>query len=69
MVKVGQKVSFNPFRGINSFSDVTRFNNTEGTVKYVNAKHRWFSVEWGETNSRTSFVFHDIGNSVNLIAD
>ena len=69
MINIGQKVTFNPFAGINGPNDVSRFNNTEGTVKYVNSRNRWFSVEWGEPKTRISFNFNDIGKTVKLVAE
>ena len=66
MIKVGQKVTFNPFRGLNSVSDITLFDNTEGVVKYVNANNRWFSVEYGDPKMVISFNFHDIGKTIKL---
>lgn len=70
MIKVGQKVKFNPFIGHHSTNgDITLFNNTEGTVKYVNSRNRWFSVEWGEPKMIISFNFNDIGNAVKLAVD
>lgn len=69
MINIGQKVSFNPFTGQGGTNDVTRFNNTEGTVKYVNARNRWFSVEWGDPKTVISFNFNDIGKAVKLVAE
>lgn len=67
MIKTGQKVKFNPFRGIHSMGDISATENTVGTVKYVNATHRWFSVEYGDdVKLRISFNFNDIGNAVVL---
>ena len=70
MINIGQKVTFNPFTGISGPNDVSRVNNTEGTVKYVNSKNRWFSVEWGDPKTITSFNFNDIvRGKVKLAAD
>ena len=66
MIKVGQKVKFNPHAGMHSVGDITPFNNTEGVVKYVNACNHWFSVEYGDPKMRISFKFDDIGKAVKL---
>ena len=66
MIKVGQQVKFNPFAGNHSAGDIASFNNTVGTVKYVNSTHRWFSVEWGDPKMRISFDFNDIGKAVKV---
>lgn len=67
MINIGQKVKFNPFRGMQSASDIRSAENTVGTVKYVNAKNRWFSVEYGDdVKLRISFNFNDIGTAVTL---
>lgn len=67
MINIGQKVKFNPFRGMQSAQDIRTAENTIGIVKYVNAKHRWFSVEYGDdVKLRISFNFNDIGTAVTL---
>ena len=64
MVKVGQKVRFNPFLTSKDSVEQIRVNVT-GTVVYVNARHYWFSVEYGN-NQRTSFKLTEIGQNVFL---
>ena len=64
MIKIGQKVTFNPFNGQHTTGDVSMFNDTEGTVKYVNSRNRWFSVEWGDPKMVISFNFNDLGKTV-----
>ena len=67
MINIGQKVKFNPVKGMQSANDIRTAESTIGTVKYVNAKHRWFSVEYGDdVKLRISFNFNDIGSSVKL---
>lgn len=67
MIKIGQKVKFNPFKGMQSMNTVGLPTEVVGNVKYVNAKHRWFSVEYGDdVKLRISFNFNDIGNAVKL---
>ena len=67
MVKVGQLVQFDPFKEITGFaSGDCRGQNVTGAVVYVNAPHKWFSVEYElkGVKQRTSFKFCDIGEAV-----
>lgn len=67
MVEIGQKVRFDPFMldmGV-GLSDL-RGNVVTGTVVYVNEDHKWFSVEFGNPTSRTSFNFADIDKVVEI---
>ena len=67
MIEVGQLVKFKPFKGLCP----TGMNSTDisytGTVKYVNARNRWFSVEYGYPRMRISFNFNDVGNTVKVV--
>lgn len=67
MVKVGQKVRFDPYGHIDGFgcTDI-RGNEVTGTIVMVNYKHGWFSVEYGEPKQRISFNFVDIGEAVTV---
>lgn len=67
MVKVGQKVRFDPFGAITGFaSEDNRGRMLTGTVVMVNVPHKWFSVEYGDPKMRTSFKFCDIGQVVTI---
>ena len=67
MVKVGQKVQFDPFRYITGYGAMgIRGQVTTGTIVYINRKHKWFSVEYGKHKLRTSFKFWDIGRVVTV---
>ena len=67
MIKVGQKVRFDPFKELKGFgAEDNRGNYVTGTVVMVNAPHKWFSVEYGNPNMRTSFNFSDIGSVVKV---
>lgn len=67
MIKVGQKVKFNPFKGLHSVGDISSTENTEGVVKFVHERNRWFSVEYGDdVKLRISYNFNDIGKDVRL---
>lgn len=67
MVKVGQKVRFDPLCCVTGFSaEAVRGNLVTGTVVYVNELHNWFSVEYGNPKQRASFKFCDIGQGVKI---
>lgn len=64
MIQVGQRVRFDALFGVKqSIEKVTAY--TIGTVVYINERHKWFSVLYGE-NQRTSFKFSDIGHDVRI---
>jgi hypothetical protein len=68
MVKVGQKVRFDPLDFITGMgSEAVRGNQVTGTVVMVHEDHKWFSVEYGNPKTRTSFKFCDIGQAVKVI--
>lgn len=71
MIKVNQKVRIKPFESMmkTGASDAELEWEVEGIVKYVNASHHWFSVEYGEYGQRISYNFCDIGKSVILIEE
>lgn len=67
MVKVGQKVCFDPMANIvGTMSESYPFGQVTGTVVMVNYKHKWFSVVYGKPQMRTSFNFADIGEAVTV---
>ncbi len=69
MIKVGQKVRFDPFEEITGFgSNDNRGKPVKGTVVMVNEPHRWFSVEYecGGVKQRTSFKFSQLGEDVKI---
>ena len=65
MVKVGQKVRFDPFYDIHAYGVADLRDYVTGTVVLVHHKHQWFSVAYGD--NRTSFKFDDIGERVTII--
>lgn len=68
MIKIGQKVKFKPFKGLQTggLGDATNIVVT-GTVKYINSRNRWFSVEYDDDSKmRISYNFDDIGKDVRL---
>ena len=66
MVKVGQRVRFNPFYEIKGIG-INNCDTVDGTVVAIYERNKWFSVEWGEHKLRTSFQFCDIGRDVKII--
>lgn len=67
MVKVGQKVRFDPFRTLQGFaSRDVKGKEREGTVVLVNEPCRWIGVEFGTPTQRISFKFCDIGEVVEI---
>ena len=68
MIHLGQKVKFGPFEEQTGFASLDcKGNYVTGTVVYVNERHKWFSVEYGEPKARTSFKFCDIGEGVKIL--
>ena len=71
MIEVGQKVKFDPFKGLNDGRGLPLISTVmTGTVVEVHEDHRWFSVEYVDeekTKQRISFNFHDIGDAVKLV--
>ena len=68
MIKVGQKVEFDPMGAIDgNGAEDYKGDVVIGKVVMVNYKHRWFSVECGEPKARTSFNFADIGQEVKIL--
>ena len=68
-VKIGTKVRFNPFKGINTTGFRSGKNvSVIGTVIEVYPEHRWFAVRYkiGGVKQRTSFNFSDIGVNVSI---
>lgn len=65
MVKVGQKVRFDPFFDIKAYGVADLREYVTGTVVFVHHKNLWFSVIYGD--NRTSFKFDDIGERVTII--
>ena len=67
MIKVGQKVRFDPFEYLTGFgASDNRGNIVTGTIVMVNNPHGWFSVEYGDPKMRASFKFCDIGEAVTV---
>lgn len=66
MIRVGQKVRFDPLKDVTGYgAESVRNHFVTGYVVMVNESHRWFSVEYGN-NQRMSFKFYDIGKKVTI---
>lgn len=66
MIKVGQKVRYDPLAHVKGFALADLRTESTGTVVYINEKHRWFSVVNDESRLRTSFHFCQIGRDVKV---
>lgn len=66
-IMVGQKVRFDPFATGFGFGIEDCRGEVTGTVVEIYRKHKWFSVEYGNPNQRTSFKFCEVGKSVNIV--
>lgn len=72
MVKIGQKVEFNPFLGINIRGLADCNDLQTGMVHFVHRTHRWFNVEYTDNDGYTrllGFKFDDIGKNVRVIEE
>lgn len=69
MIKVGQRVQFNPFHGIRQYGFNTISDVVEGVVNYVNPTHCWFNVAYdgGAGKQLLGFKFDDIDKNVKII--
>lgn len=69
MIKVGQKVRFNPFKDIRTYGLSNANENVEGVVHFVHPTHCWFNVEYdgGAGKQLLGFRFDDIDKAVKLI--
>lgn len=63
-VSVGQRVRFDALAACKCSIEKVKAD-TVGTVVYINVRHKWFSVQYGD-NQRTSFKFYEIGKNVHL---
>lgn len=69
MIKVGQKVRFNPFLGCRQYGFSYMSDDLEGVVHYVHPTNRWFNVKYdgGDGMVLTGFKFDDIGKNVKIV--
>ena len=71
MVKLRQKVKFDPFKGIRSYGVAVGDIEVVGTVVYINFTHRWFEVSYppADGNVKTSFKFDEVGKNVFIVQE
>lgn len=69
MIKVGQRVQFDPFKGIRVTGMADLQETFEGIVHFVHPTHQWFNVEYVDNAGKRliGFKFDDIGREVKLI--
>ena len=62
MIKLGQKVRFDPHHGQHSYGFTECKGDVIGTVVYVHPEHRYFTAEYeaGGEKFRLSFNFNDL---------
>lgn len=65
MIKLGQKVRYDPLDSISALNVCEVRTRVIGTVVYINERRGWFCAEY--QGLRTTFRFTDIGKSVRII--
>ena len=68
IIKLGQKVKFNPFEGTKVMGSM---DDTEviGEVTHINEEKQWFQITYGKHKLRRCYKFSDIGTEVQIIED
>ena len=69
MIKLGQKVHFNPFHGVRQYGLGTANDFVIGIVNYIHPTNGWFNVKYdnGDGTQLLGFRFDDIGKTVKLV--
>ena len=67
-IKPGTKAEFKPLSGIGLVDRQLSNMVAIGEITYVNYEHKWFTVEYGDGRTKTSFNFGDIGHTVTLLS-
>jgi hypothetical protein len=69
MIKVGQKVRFNPFSGVRQYGLGSAQDIVDGIVNYVHPTNGWFNVRYnnGDGTQLLGFRFDDINKTVKLV--
>ena len=65
MIKVGQRVKYDPFKAMFGFGVCEVRQIATGVVTYINHEHGWFMAE--SNGVRTTFNFFDIGKDVRIV--
>jgi hypothetical protein len=60
MIKIGQKVRFDPFEDDRAQGIKDCRGDVVGIVRYINEPHQYFMVEYGEPPVRVCFKFADL---------
>jgi hypothetical protein len=65
VIKVGQRVRFDPWHGIHILNGMVTGEEVIGTIISVYPQHRYFTVEYERDNIKykTSFNFNDVYGS------
>ena len=67
MIKLGQKVRFDPLEGMLFYGADSFRTTVTGVITAIYKAHRWFLVEYGEKKIRMAFKFDDVGETVNFV--
>lgn len=62
MIRVGQKVQFDPYAEMHSYATASLHSTVTGKVIYVHPTHRYFTAEYdvGDSKFKISFNFKDL---------
>lgn len=71
MIKTGQRVEFDPFKGFRQYGFSGTSDVVEGIVHFVHPTNHWFNVKYdgGDGPQLLGFKFDDIGKAVTLLQD
>lgn len=69
MIKLGQKVEFDPLDGMLWYGAEHFHEIVTGTVVEIHEDHRWFLVEYGEDKIKIGFKFDDVGETVKIVEE
>lgn len=69
IIKLGQKVKFNPFEGTKVLGSMNDNAEVIGEITYINEENQWFQITYGTNKLRRCYKFTDVGNDVIVIDD
>jgi hypothetical protein len=69
MIKVGQRVRFNPFKGLHLHGSGAIEDEVVGVVHYIHPTNGWFNVKYdgGDGPQLLGFRYDDIGKNVKFV--
>lgn len=69
MLKLGQKVKFDPWKGQHSVGINVPAGEIDGTIVCIHPSHHWFTVEYRTNNHkfRTSYHFCEVYGERKLV--